>query len=192
MMKRSQYWRKCCVGLGLAVLVAAGGCDPADPAASASAGAAAPGPRVVADTAIDAGRYLVRIAGCNDCHTDGVMAGRQVPEEQWLTGMGMGFHGPWGTTYPGNLRLFVQGLTADQFVQAVRARSGLPPMPWESLHAMHDRDLRNIYAYLKHLGPAGEPVPAALPPGQTPKTPYIVMTPVAGGDSADASKPAAP
>ena len=49
---------------------------------------------------LDRGRYLVKIAGCNDCHTRGYAetAGK-VPEKQWLTGDQLGWRGPWGTTY---------------------------------------------------------------------------------------------
>src|SRR5262245_19163636 len=55
------------------------------------------------------GRYLVSIAGCNDCHTPGyAMSGGKVPEKQWLTGDQLGWQGPWGTTYPSNLRLYMQ------------------------------------------------------------------------------------
>ena len=35
------------------------------------------------------------------------------------------------------------------------------------------QDLRAIYRYIRHLGPAGQPAPAYLPPDQTPKGPYV-------------------
>lgn len=46
------------------------------------------------DDLLERGRYLVKIAGCNDCHTAGysVQAG-QVPEEKWLTGDSFGWRG---------------------------------------------------------------------------------------------------
>ncbi len=57
------------------------------------------------------GRYLVRIAGCNDCHTPGYAeSGGLLPEARWLVGDKLGWHGPWGTTYPTNLRLFAQSI----------------------------------------------------------------------------------
>jgi hypothetical protein len=46
-------------------------------------------------------------------------------------------------------------------------------MPYFNLREMKDEDVRAIYAYLKHLGPAGEPAPAALPPGEAPPGPYV-------------------
>jgi len=44
---------------------------------------------------VDRGRYLVRIGGCNDCHTAGYPeAAGKLPEGQWLTGSAVGFRGP--------------------------------------------------------------------------------------------------
>ncbi len=72
-------------------------------------------PHIVASSQIEAGRYLTIITGCNDCHTDGyLMAEGKVPEEDWLTGSSLGWRGPWGTTYPPNLRLTVQAFTEEE------------------------------------------------------------------------------
>ena len=53
------------------------------------------------------GEYLVRIAGCNDCHTAGLRRERGATSDkaQWLVGSPLGYNGPWGTTYAANLRL---------------------------------------------------------------------------------------
>lgn len=123
------------------------------------------------------GRYLIRISGCNDCHTAGFMqnAGK-VAEAEWLTGDAMGWQGPWGTTYPSNLRLLVQQMDEQGWLE--RARQPMrPPMPSSSLQAMGDDDLRAIYRYLKRLGAKGEPAPAYVPPGGKVATPYLDMTP---------------
>src|SRR5687768_6942880 len=110
-------------------------------------------PSVAAASPEEAGRYIVRTSGCNDCHTPNFMVlGEKVPEQQWLIGNPIGFRGPWGTTYPQNLRRFVQPFTAEQFVEVVRKRNSRPPMPWSQLHAMSDADLKAVYAYLKSLG----------------------------------------
>src|SRR3989304_6374665 len=67
---------------------------------------------VEASTDEEAGRYLVLFGGCNDCHTPGWDSSNgKLPTSQWLVGNSIGFQGPWGTTYPGNLRLFVQALS---------------------------------------------------------------------------------
>jgi mono/diheme cytochrome c family protein len=121
------------------------------------------------------GKYLVQIAGCNDCHTPGYLeTAGDVEVSKWLTGTALGWRGPWGTTYAPNLRLAVKDMTADQFV--ARARSPMrPPMPWFNLKTMRDGDLKAIFAYLHHLGPAGEPAPAYLPPDQVPAGPFVTF-----------------
>jgi mono/diheme cytochrome c family protein len=124
------------------------------------------------------GRYIVNIAGCQDCHTPGYAeSAGHVPASRILTGLPVGFNGPWGTSYPSNLRLLAQQVeSAEQWLAVARAprRS---PMPWFSLRDMSDQDVMAIYAYLRSLGPAGEPAPAAVPPGETPTTPFIVFVP---------------
>jgi hypothetical protein len=128
------------------------------------------------------GKYLIQVSGCNDCHTPGFMQqGEAVPEAQWLTGVPLGWKGPWGTTYASNLRLYVKDFNEQTWVDVMRKTTARPPMPWPSLHAMTDSDLRSVYLYLVALGPAGEKTPDPLNPGQTPKTPYLSMEPVMPG-----------
>jgi mono/diheme cytochrome c family protein len=119
------------------------------------------------------GKYLVQIAGCNDCHTPGyIMTDGKVDEANWLIGDTLGWRGPWGTTYASNLRLVAQGMNEAQFM--ARARSPLrPPMPWFNLRAMADSDLKAVYAYLRHLGPAGVNAPAYLSPDKVPTLPFV-------------------
>lgn len=120
------------------------------------------------------GQYLTVIAGCNDCHTPGyALSEGKVPVSEWLTGDRLGWQGPWGTTYPINLRLFMNGLTEDQWVHVARNTKSRPPMPWYALRDMTDSDLVDIYRFIKHLGPAGEPAPAYLPPGEEPQPPFV-------------------
>ena len=120
------------------------------------------------------GRYIVKIAGCNDCHTPGwPPSGGKVPEAAWLTGDMVGFGGDWGTTYPVNLRLYMQGITEAQWMTVARTKQMRPPMPWFALRDMADADLRATYRFIRSLGPAGQPAPAYLPPGQVAKGPVI-------------------
>ncbi len=120
------------------------------------------------------GRYLTQIAGCNDCHTPGyAMSGGQVPDSNWLTGDSLGWRGPWGTTYPSNLRLTMQSLTEDQWLSLARNTQYRPPMPWFALRDMSDQDLRAIYHFIRQQGPAGQPAPAYVPPDQEPQGPYV-------------------
>lgn len=140
------------------------------------------GPHVVAATDIEAGRYIVMTGGCNDCHTPGyAQSGGKVPESAWLKGSGTGFMGPWGVSYPHNLRRTVAGMTEDAWVEMLSTREGLPPMPWPSVRAMAEADKRALYRYIKSLPLEGDPAPTALPPGQTPTTPYENMMPVTPG-----------
>lgn len=127
---------------------------------------------------LDRGRYLVQIGGCNDCHTAGyAQAGGAIPESQWLTGDRVGWRGPWGTTYPPNLRLYVQSLSEETWVDRVHTLQARPPMPWWALHVMSTEDTRALYRFISSLGPQGENAPAFVPPDQEPQTPYIDFTP---------------
>jgi mono/diheme cytochrome c family protein len=134
---------------------------------------------VAADAPLDRklvqrGQYLVKIAGCNDCHTPGyAMSGGKVPESQWLIGDRLGWRGPWGTTYPVNLRLYMRDMSEAKWVHAAKTIKSRPPMPWFALHDMTDTDVKAIYHYVRSLGPAGEPAPIFVPPGTEPQGPYV-------------------
>jgi mono/diheme cytochrome c family protein len=134
---------------------------------------AAPAATTVDAKAVARGRYLARTAGCNDCHTPGyATSAGQVDEANWLVGDSLGWEGPWGTTYPINLRLFMQDLSAEQWLQVARSPAR-PPMPWFALRDMTDEDLLALYHYVRSLGAAGEPAPSYLPPGQAAQTPVV-------------------
>jgi len=123
------------------------------------------------------GKYLVTIGGCNDCHTAGYLQNdAKVPESEWLRGQPVGYQGPWGTTYPANLRLVMSRLSEDQWLLHARAKR-LPPMPWFNLAQMTDGDLKAVYAYVRSLGEPGVAVPAYVPPGGKVTTPYFVFVP---------------
>ena len=111
------------------------------------------------------GEYIVRIAGCNDCHTTGYAeAAGDMPVEEWLTGSPLGWRGPWGTTYASNLRLLIASLSEEQWIHLAKNTKWLPPMPWY---------VSDIYYFVKAVGPAGELMPRYLPPDQTPEGPYV-------------------
>lgn len=125
---------------------------------------------------IDRGRYLMKIAGCNDCHTPHYAeSGGNVPEAQWLTGDALGWNGPWGTTYPANLRLVVGGMSEEEWVRRARSAQYRPPMPWFALRDMTETDLRAAYRYIRSLGPAGSPAPAYVPPGDKVAGPVVAF-----------------
>lgn len=126
------------------------------------------------------GEYLVRIGGCNDCHTPGYdQAAGDIPKAQWLLGSPLGWHGPWGTTFAANLRLKAAEMDETAWLKYTGELHTRPPMPDFNLRAMKEHDRRAIYRFIRSLGPGGQPAPPYLPPGQTPSPPYVhfVMPP---------------
>lgn len=135
-------------------------------------------PIVTAATPVDAGRYLVTVGGCNDCHTPNwEQTAGNVPESEWLTGVPIGFRGPWGTTYPSNLRLLAGEMSEDAWVAMLKTRTDRPPMPWMNLNRMHEADARAVYRFIRSLGSSGTRMPAAVGPGVEPVTPYFDFEP---------------
>lgn len=124
---------------------------------------------------VERGKYMVMIGGCNDCHTAGYgEADAKTPETDRLKGDVLGFRGPWGTTYPSNLRLTFGKMTEDQWLKYAKSLKTRPPMPWFNVQAMTDADLKAVYAYIKALpGAAGNPSPQFVPPDKAPKMPYV-------------------
>ena len=128
---------------------------------------------------VERGRYVVRIAGCNDCHTPQYgMRNGDVPEKDWLTGDAVGWYGPWGTTYPTNLRKTVRAMSEQQWLAYAASVKTRPPMPWFALHAMQREDLRAVYHFVQSLGDGGGEIPQGLPPGRKPPPPYLDLHPV--------------
>jgi mono/diheme cytochrome c family protein len=138
------------------------------------------------ESRVERGRYLVKIGGCNDCHTPGYpQASARVPEKEWLTGVAVGYQGPWGTSYASNLRLVLNSMTEAQWLKHAR-QERLPPMPWFNLRDMTDEDLKAVYSYVRSLGSAGVAVPAYVAPGGKVSTPYIVFVPQVDAKQASA------
>ena len=88
------------------------------------------------------------------------------------------FVGPWGTTYAANLtpdRETGLGTWKEKdFIQAMRtgkhlgvARPILPPMPWQALASLPEKDLQAIYAYLMAQPAVKNRVPDYAPPAAT-------------------------
>jgi mono/diheme cytochrome c family protein len=130
------------------------------------------------DDWLSRGRYLVKIAGCNECHTDGYARSfGKVPESEWLVGRAWGEMGSWGTTFPINVRLLLSQLTEDEWLDRARNRPSRPPMPWYDLRVMSDDDLRAVYRFISSLGPSGHMAPAYLPPGEETTHPHVKFPP---------------
>lgn len=127
---------------------------------------------------LDDGRLFARMGGCNDCHTvNFAESGGTTPESEWLKGSPVGFRGPWGTTYPANLRLVLKDLSEDDWVAYAQSLETRPPMPWYDLRVAPETYLRGFYKLVRSLGDPGEPAPDYVPPDREPKTPFIVFAP---------------
>ena len=163
-------------------------------AAPATTGTAAPEPAPQTGEAdlLARGEYLVRIAGCNDCHTPAYGdRGGDVPKEEWLVGSPLGFSGPWGTTYAANLRMKAAEMDEAGWLKYTAELRTRPIMPDFAVRAMHEDDRRAIYRFIRSLGPGGSKAPDYLPPGQTPPAPHfqLVLPPPSAG-TASAAPPA--
>ena len=87
--------------------------------------------------------------------------------------------GPWGVSFTANLTPDPEtGLgrwTEQQFIDTMRSgrrmgrgRELLPPMPWTSLSAATDEDLKAIFAYLQSLPAIKNQRPDPVPPASAP------------------------
>ena len=153
---------------------------PALLAVTVSLGALA-APALADEAQIARGKYLVTIAGCNDCHTPGALMGN--PDmKRYLGGSDVGFSIPGQGVFVGNnltpdVETGLGGWTADQIVTAIRKGkrpdgSDLSPvMPWPAFAHLTDEDAGAIAAFLKSLPPvsnkivsykSGEKVPVAV------------------------------
>ena len=132
-------------------------------------------PTTTGNSANEVGRYLAVVALCNDCHTANWLPAGDVPEEEWLAGVSVGYEGPWGVTFPANLRLRAQEWTEDQWVEILRTRKQRDPMPWIAVNQMSESDSRAFYQFLRNLGPYGEHMPAAIGPDQPITEPYVSL-----------------
>jgi len=122
------------------------------------------------------GKYLVTLAGCNDCHTPGHFFGKPDATRE-LAGSDVGFEVPGvGVVAGPNLTPDHEtGLgrwTAKQIATAIR--SGVRPdgrvlssvMPWPALAKLTQADTDAMVAYLQQLPPIKNKVPGPLRVGE--------------------------
>lgn len=85
------------------------------------------------------------------------------------------FVGPWGTSYSANLtpdkETGIGAWRVGDFIQAMRTgkhlgagRPIVPPMPWQAVGSLSDKDLQAIYAYLMSRPAVNNRVPDYTPP----------------------------
>jgi mono/diheme cytochrome c family protein len=124
------------------------------------------------------GKYLVSIAGCNDCHTPGYFFGK--PDmNRYLGGSEVGFeipglgvfHGPNLTpdseTGLGNWSVG-QIVTALQTGKRPDGRELAPIMPWRAFANLTKDDATAIAVFLKSLPPVKNKVPGPFGPNDKP------------------------
>ena len=131
-----------------------------------------------AQTPAERGKYLVNIAGCNDCHTPGYFLGK--PDmARFLGGSEVGFeipglgvfHGPNLTpdkaTGLGN---WTDAQIATALTTGVRpdGRMLAPIMPWHAFANLTKDDVNAIVAYLRTIPAVSSKVPGPFGPTEKP------------------------
>ncbi len=145
-------------------------------------------PAFAADnSAIERGKYLATLGGCDDCHTPGYFLGK--PDfAHALSGSDVGF------AIPGVGAFVAPNLTPDKttglgnwtdeqiiaaFTKGVRpdGRNLAPIMPWRALASLTPDDAKAIVAYLRSLPPVAHAVPGPFGPNETPTTLVMAVVP---------------
>ena len=141
------------------------------------------------DSQVARGRYLVRLGGCNDCHTASYLLGK-TDMSPYLGGGEVGFNVPGlGVFVPPNLTPDKDpGLgnwTKQEIVTAIRTgvrpngRILAPMMPWRGYAALTDADAGAIVEFLKSLPPVVHKVPGPFGPNEKLTVPLMTIVPPA-------------
>lgn len=112
------------------------------------------GPKGLADSQWDPGAYIVKAAGCADCHT--------VDINRPFAG-GYAIRSPFGTFYSPNItpddQTGIGGWSEPDFFHAIRDGVGhkkkilYPAFPYRSYTKLTDEDIHNIYVYIRSQRP---------------------------------------
>jgi mono/diheme cytochrome c family protein len=135
------------------------------------------------------GKYLVSIAGCNDCHTPGYFFGKP-DESRYLGGSEVGFEIPGVGVFHGpNLtpdkETGLGGWTDAEIMAALTTgkrpdgRELAPIMPWRAFANFTREDASSIVAFLRTLAPIRSKTPG--PYGSAEQSNAFVMKIVPGG-----------
>lgn len=135
-------------------------------------------PAATAQDAVARGKYLVGIAGCNDCHTPGYFLGK--PDmARYLGGSEVGFEVPGlGVFHGPNLTpdkdTGLGGWTDEQVIAAVTqgkhpsGRELAPVMPWHAFATLTPDDQKAIVAFLRTIPAVSNKVPGPFGPSEKP------------------------
>jgi mono/diheme cytochrome c family protein len=149
--------------------------------------------KVTAATPEEAGKYLLIIGSCHDCHTAGWTESKgKVAEDDYMAGNPVGYKGAWGTSYGKNLRTITARQSEDHWVEVLKTADGGDgklPMPYHNMALMNEDDMRNMYKYIKSLGTkVGPRLPRAAKPGVEPTGDYIELSQKKGAAPPDTTK----
>jgi mono/diheme cytochrome c family protein len=140
-----------------------------------------------AELEVARGKYLVTIAGCNDCHTPESFLGK--PDfSRRLGGSDVGFAIPGKGVFVGaNLtpdkETGLGNWTDDQIITAFTAglwpdgRRLAPIMPWQALTQLSPDDAHAIVAYLRSIPAVKNAVPGPFGPKEVPSTLVFTIVP---------------
>jgi mono/diheme cytochrome c family protein len=132
-------------------------------------------PRAHADAQVDRGKYLVTLAGCNDCHTPGYFFGK-LDMARYLGGSEVAFEIPGVGAFPGrnitpDKETGIGSWTTEQIVTALQqgkrpdGRTLAPIMPYHAFSYLTKEDALAIAAFLQSLTPVKNEVPGPFKPG---------------------------
>jgi mono/diheme cytochrome c family protein len=122
-------------------------------------------PRAQAESQIDRGKYLVVVAGCNDCHTPGFFFGK--PDmARYLGGSDVGFEIPGLGVFNGrnitpDKETGIGGWTDEQIATAIT--TGKRPDGRQLAPIMN---YAAVVAYLRSIPPVKNEVPGPFKPGE--------------------------
>ncbi len=144
-------------------------------------------PVAQAQTPVERGKYLVTIAGCNDCHTPGYFLGKP-DKTRFLGGSEVGFEIPGlGVFYGPNLtpdkETGLGNWTSAQILAALQTgarpdgRLLAPIMPWHAYASLSQSDASAIVAYLRSLPPVKNKVPGPFGPADKPTSFVMKIVP---------------
>jgi len=132
-------------------------------------------PRAHAESQIDRGKYLVTLAGCNDCHTPGYFFGK--PDmARYLGGSEVAFEIPGVGAFPGrnitpDKETGIGNWTAEQIVTALQqgkrpdGRTLAPIMPYHAFSYLTKEDAFAIAAFLQSIPPVKNEIAGPFKPG---------------------------
>jgi len=132
-------------------------------------------PKARAESPVERGKYLVVLAGCNDCHTPGFFLGNP-DKARYLGGSDVGFEIPGLGVFPGrnitpDKETGIGNWTTEQIVTALTTgkrpdgRILAPIMPYPSFVSLTKEDAMAIAAYPQSVPPVKNEVAGPFHPG---------------------------